>query len=83
MVSTARRQLETTLTGETAGISEFAEFGWYDWIKFRDMIVPYPEVKLVLGRYLGLNINIGPAAGFLYAHKPSAGLGNVQFVQRS
>ena len=21
--------------------------------------------------------------GFLYAHKPSAGLGNVQFVQRS
>ena len=24
-----------------------------------------------------------PIVGFLYAHKPSAGLGNVQFVQRS
>jgi hypothetical protein len=26
---------ETMLSGETADISEFAEFGWYDWVKFR------------------------------------------------
>jgi hypothetical protein len=37
----------TTTRGETADISEFTEFGWYDWIKFRDTVVPYPEDKLV------------------------------------
>ena len=52
---------ETMLSGETADISEFAEFGWYDWIKFRDTKVPYPQDKLVLGRYLGPSADIGPA----------------------
>jgi hypothetical protein len=52
---------ETMLTGETADISEFAEFGWYDWVKFRDTVVPYPEDKLVLDRYLGPSTDIGPA----------------------
>jgi hypothetical protein len=52
---------ETMLSGETADISEFTEFGWYDWIKFRDTTVPYPEDKLVLGRYLGPSTDIGPA----------------------
>ena len=46
---------------ETADISKFAEFGWYDWIKFRDTNVPYPDDKLVLGRYLGPSTDIGPA----------------------
>ena len=49
------------LSGETADISEFAEYGWYDWVKFRDTNVPYPEDKLVLGRYLGPSTDIGPA----------------------
>ena len=49
------------LSGKTADISEFAEFGWYDWVKFRDTNVPYPEDKLVLGRYLGPSTDIGPA----------------------
>ncbi len=52
---------ETMLSGETADISEFAEYGWYDWIKFRDTNVPYPGDKLVLGRYLGPSTDIGPA----------------------
>jgi hypothetical protein len=53
---------ETMLSGETADISEFAEFGWwYDWIKFRDTNVPYPEDKLVLGWCLGPTRDIGPA----------------------
>ena len=30
---------ETMLTRETADISEFAQFGWYDWVKFRDTVV--------------------------------------------
>ena len=42
---------ETMLSGETADISEFAEYGWYDWVKFCDTNVPYPEDKLVLGQY--------------------------------
>jgi hypothetical protein len=52
---------ETMLLGETADISEFAEFGWYDWIKFRDTKVPCPQDKLVLGRCLGPSADIGPA----------------------
>jgi hypothetical protein len=68
---------ETMLTGETADISEFAEFGWYDWVKFRDTVVPYPQDKLVLGRYLGPSTDIGPAmtAKILKA--------NGQYVHRS
>jgi hypothetical protein len=52
---------ETVLSGETANISEFSEYGWYDWVKFRDTTVPYPEDKLILGRYLGPSTDIGPA----------------------
>jgi hypothetical protein len=52
---------ETMLSGETADISEFAEFGWYDWIKFRDTKVPCPQDKLVLGRCLGPSADVGPA----------------------
>jgi hypothetical protein len=52
---------ETVLSGETAGISEFAKYGWYGWVKFRDTTVPYPEDKLILGRYLGPSTDIGPA----------------------
>ena len=52
---------ETVVSGETADISEFAEHAFYDWVKYRDTIVAYPEDKLVLGRYLGPSIDIGPA----------------------
>jgi hypothetical protein len=53
---------ESMLSGQTANASEFAEHGWYNWIKFRDAVLPHPEDKLVLGRYyLGPNTNIGPA----------------------
>jgi transposase len=52
---------ETVVSGETADISEFAEFKWYQWIKFRDTVIPFPEDKLVLGRYLGPSTDIGPA----------------------
>ena len=49
------------LSGETANISEFAKYGWCNWIKFRDTNVPYLEDKLVLGGYLGPSTDIGPA----------------------
>jgi hypothetical protein len=56
-----RKTPETMLSGETANISEFAEFGWYNWVKFRDKTIPYPEDKLVLVRYLGPSTDVGPA----------------------
>jgi hypothetical protein len=52
---------ETMLSGEIAHISEFTEFEWYNWVKFRDKAVPYLEDKLVLGRYLGPSTDIGRA----------------------
>jgi hypothetical protein len=52
---------ETVVSGETADISEFAEHGFYDWVKFRDTLIPFPDDKLVLGRYLGPSTDIGPA----------------------
>ena len=44
------------------------------------------EHGIRLSRTVGLEgpyTHEGPIVGFLYAHKPSAVLGNVQFVQRS
>ena len=44
---------ETIMTGSTADISHISEFGWYDWVMFRDNTPTYPDPKLILGRYLG------------------------------
>jgi hypothetical protein len=53
---------ETALSGETADISAFAKYGSYDWVKYRDTTVSYPDDKLILGRYLGQSTDIGPPA---------------------
>jgi len=50
---TAGHVPETIMTGSTADISHIAEFGWNDWVMYRDNIPSYPDDKLVLGRYLG------------------------------
>ena len=52
---------ETIMSGETSDISQFCEFEWYEWVYFRDTVVSFPEDKLVLGRYLGPSIDVGPA----------------------
>eukprot|EP00934_Nitzschia_sp_Nitz4_P008127 Nitzschia sp. Nitz4//scaffold260_size33533//228//6137//NITZ4_007876-RA/size33533-snap-gene-0.41-mRNA-1//-1//CDS//3329544674//8117//frame0 len=52
---------ETKMFGETADISQLCEIGFYDWVMFRDTMVPFPDSKLVLGRYLGPSMGIGPA----------------------
>ena len=49
------------MSGETADISPFALFGWYEWVMFRDTSVSYPDTPMVLGRDLGPAIDIGPA----------------------
>ena len=52
---------ETVVSGETADISPFALFKWYEWVMFRDTSVTYPDDSMVLGRDLGPAIDIGPA----------------------
>jgi hypothetical protein len=52
---------ETIVSGETADISPFALFKWYEWVMYRDTSIPFPETPLVLGRDLGPAIDIGPA----------------------
>eukprot|EP00804_Cyclotella_cryptica_P017277 CCRYP_016828-RA/>CCRYP_016828-RA protein AED:0.02 eAED:0.02 QI:0/0/0/1/0/0.5/2/0/461 len=52
---------ETIMSGETSDLSQFCEFEWYEWVKFRDSAVRSPEDSLVLGRYLGPSIDVGPA----------------------
>jgi hypothetical protein len=58
---TAGQVPETIMTGNTANISHIAEFGWYDWVMFRDNEPSYPDDKLILGCYLGPAIATGSA----------------------
>jgi len=58
---TAGQVPETIMTGNTADISHIAEFGWYDWVMFRDNVPSFPDDKLILGRYLGPAIDTGSA----------------------
>ncbi len=58
---TAGQVPETIMTGNTANISHIAEFGWYDWVMFRDNKPSYPDDKLILGCYLGPAIDTGSA----------------------
>ena len=53
--------LETIVSGETANISPFALFIWYEWVMHHDTSIPFPKEQLVLGRDLGPAIDIGPA----------------------
>ena len=51
----------TVMNGETANITLLCEFGWYDWVYFRDYAVTYPDDKWVLGRWLEPSTDIGLA----------------------
>ena len=49
------------MSSDTLDISQFCELEWYEWIMFRESAVSFPEDMMVLGRYLGLIINVGTA----------------------
>ena len=51
----------TVMKDETANITHLCEFGWYDWVYFRDNAVTYPNDKWVLGSWLDPSIDIGQA----------------------
>ena len=43
-------------------ISIIVDHAWYDWIKFYDPVgEKFPEEKMYLGRYLVLDIDVGPS----------------------
>jgi hypothetical protein len=52
---------ETIITGSTADISHIYEFGRYDWVMFQDNVPTFPDVKLILGQYLGPATDVGSA----------------------
>ena len=52
---------KTVVSGKTPNISPFCEFGFWDWVKFREQGVAFPDNALVLGKYLGPSIYVGPA----------------------
>ena len=52
---------ETIMSGETSYTSQFCELEWHEWIICRDLVVSFPEDKMVLGRYFGPSIDIGPS----------------------
>ena len=41
---------KTKMSGETSDITNFCEFGLYQWVYFRDTSVTFPGDNLVLGR---------------------------------
>ena len=49
------------MTGNTADISHICEFGWYDWVMFRDNSPTFPDNEMTLGRYLGPATDVGSA----------------------
>jgi hypothetical protein len=52
---------EMVMSSKTLDISQFCKFTFYDWVMFQDEPVAFPDDNLVLGRYLGPAINVGPA----------------------
>jgi len=46
--------------GETADTSPFCEFVVWDWVKFRDICVAFPDEQVVFGKFLGASIDVGP-----------------------
>jgi hypothetical protein len=55
------KMLVTIMTGSTTNISHIYEFGWYEWVMFRDNVPMFSDIKLTLGRYLGPATDIGSA----------------------
>ena len=47
---------ETIMTGSTTNISHICEFGWYDWVMFRDNVPSFPD-----NSYLGPATDVGSA----------------------
>jgi len=54
------RTPEERVSGRTPDISEFAHYGWFDWVWFREE-TSFPEENLCLGKWLGVASKVGQA----------------------
>ena len=52
---------ETVMSGETSNISQFAQLAFYQLVMFRDKPIQFIDKNLVLGRYIGPSLDVGPA----------------------
>jgi hypothetical protein len=52
---------ETIVSGQTADISPFVEYSWYEWVKYYDKTASFPNPKELIGRWLGPTLDLGPA----------------------
>ncbi len=52
---------KTIMPGKTADISQFCETGLYEWVEFFSATVSFHDDLLVLEKYLGQSIDVGPA----------------------
>ena len=49
------------MSGENLHISSFCELELFEWVKFGNSAVSYPNDLEVFGKYMGTSIDIGPA----------------------
>ena len=56
---------ETLIKGDTPDISRLVEHEWYDWVKYRNPILKFPENSEVLGKWLGPSADIGSEVCYL------------------
>jgi hypothetical protein len=54
------RTPEERVTGRTPDISEYANFGWFDWVWYHDE-VSFPEPNLLMKKWLGVASKVGQA----------------------
>ena len=59
---------KTVVTGNTEDISELVEFGWYQWIYYRDATISFPLPEEELGKYLGPYENVGSKMSIMRTH---------------
>ena len=52
---------KTNISGETSDITTFCEFGWYQWVYFRNKYVTFHGDKMVIERYCEPSIGVGTA----------------------
>ena len=51
---------ETVMLGGNSDISQFCEDGFYDCVMLMDEPIQYYDENIVIGRYLGPAIDVGP-----------------------
>ena len=52
---------QTNMSGETADISPYCEFGWFQWVMYYEPNATYPDDKCYMGRWLVPAVDVGPA----------------------